>query len=453
MITSMQGNRISIYRKLCLLNNQLIGWLIILIQFLVIEFSYSQTINIEQIKPLYRVAPVYGFKKGIVSLTFDDGYASQFGIGLRTLKRFHFPATFYVVSSFIDNAKALELKRDLPVEYEIGSHTSHHTHLTAIDNNDLLDEVSGSKYQLEHLFDRRVLTFAYPWGDYNPKVKNTVENFYMAARSANLGYNWLDNLDVYGLKVQAFNQGINNRTAESWVDFAINYRCWLIEMIHGIQGVGYKPLDSTEFVSHLEYINAKTSDLWVASVSDVIKYVNEAKRINVSCISCSDSLYQLVVDDGLEDSIYDQELSIELRIPENWQQVNVSGAELVDFKFSGGNNLARINVLPNAKPFTLKPNAFKQSIKPQNIKCVFNSENPFTDIISIAVYLPDLDDISVKLIATNGAVLTQNIQNNVTGEVEITLNTSMFPKGLYFLQIDSKKSGSLTSKLVKINLP
>lgn len=453
MITSMQGNRISIYRKLCLLNNQLIGWLIILIQFLVIEFSYSQTINIEQIKPLYRVAPVYGFKKGIVSLTFDDGYASQFGIGLRTLKRFHFPATFYVVSSFIDNAKALELKRDLPVEYEIGSHTSHHTHLTAIDNNDLLDEVSGSKYQLEHLFDRRVLTFAYPWGDYNPKVKNTVENFYMAARSANLGYNWLDNLDVYGLKVQAFNQGINNRTAESWVDFAINYRCWLIEMIHGIQGDGYNPLDSTEFITHLEFINDRACDLWVASVSDVIKYVNEANKVNVSCVSCTDSLYQLMVDDGLDDSIFDQELSIELRIPERWQQVNVCGAVLVDVQFTGGNSIARINVLPNAKPFTIKPKALKQAGNSQGMKCVFISENPFSDIIRIAVYLPNPDDVSVKLITTNGAVVTQSNRNNVTGEVEITLNTSSFPKGFYILQIDSKKSGSISSKMVKSHLP
>jgi len=434
------------------LKNHQKGWMVILTQLLGVGFLFSQSIGIEQSRPIYNISPVYGFKRGVVSLTFDDGYSSQFGLGLRALKQYGFPATFYLVSDFIDSAKALDLKKNLPFEHEIGSHSKHHSHLSSIDNISLVEEISGSCNQLEKLLDRRVLTFAYPWGEFNPYIKGTVAKFYLAARSANLGYNWFDMIDNYALKVQAFNQGVECCTAESWVDFTVKNRCWLIEMIHGIQDDGYKPLDSADFVSHLEYINGKKGDLWVATVSDVIKYINEVDKTEVSCINCSDSLYYLVIDDGLNDSIFNQKISMEILIPERWQQVNVHGAELVKIKNSGGNSFALINVLPCEEPITIEPKSYKQLVTPNSMRWVYQGKNPFIDKIRVAIYLPLVDDISVKLIAFNGAVLDQSYKSNVTGDVEIFLSTSLLPDGLYILQIDSRNSGKLTSKMVKSHL-
>lgn len=432
--------------------NQITGWLFFLTQFLGVDFSLSQTINIEQSRLLYSISPVYDFKRGIVSITFDDGYTSQFGLGLRALNRFNFPATFYLVSDFIDSVKAIELKRNLPFEHEIGSHSKHHNHLKSIDNNCLIEEIYGSRYQLEKLLERRVLTFAYPWGEFDQNIKSTVSKFYIASRSANLGYNWLDRIDYYGLKVQAFNQGVESRTADKWVDFAIKNRCWLVEMIHGLEGDGYLPLDSADFVSHLGYINEKKDDLWVATVSDVIKYVSEASKTKVSCINCSDSLYYLTIDDELNDSIYNQEISIEFRIPDDWQQVNVHGAELFKIKYSGGNSFALINVLPSENPITIEPKSFKELVSHNNIRWVYQGQNPFVDKIRVAIYLPKVDDISVNLIAFNGAVLVHGYQSNVAGDVEILLPTSSLPDGLYILHIDSRNSGKLTTKMVKSHL-
>lgn len=448
----MLGNSGFVNSVIFCFKNRPMVWIMILIQLLGIGFSFSQTVDIEQYRPLYSISPVYDFKRGIVSITFDDGNSSQFGLGLRALNRFNFPATFYLVSDFIDSAKALELKRNLPFEHEIGSHSKHHYHLKSIDNNCLIEEIYGSRYQLEKLLDRSVLTFAYPWGEFNQNIKSTVAKFYIASRSANLGYNWLDRIDYYGLKVQAFNQGVESCTADKWVDFAIKNRCWLVEMIHGLEGDGYLPLDSADFVSHLEYINEKKDDLWVATVSDVIKYVSEASKTIVSCINCYDSLYYLTIDDELNDSIFNQKISIEFRIPDDWQQVNVHGAELVKIRYSGGNSFALINVLPSENPITIEPKSFKQVESLNNIRWVYQGQNPFVDKIRVAIYLPKVDDISVNLIAFNGAVLVQGYQSNVAGDVEIFLPTSSLPNGLYILHIDSRNSGRLTTKMVKSHL-
>jgi peptidoglycan/xylan/chitin deacetylase (PgdA/CDA1 family) len=114
-----------------------------------------------------------------VVLTFDDGYRDFYTDVLPILRKYHVPATLYMVSGFRDTTKnylttqqLLEISRSGLVE--IGAHTVHHPKLTLLPISEAEAEIVKSKQELEQLLSRPVLHFAYPYGAYSPELVNFV---------------------------------------------------------------------------------------------------------------------------------------------------------------------------------------------------------------------------------------------------------------------------------------
>ncbi|MGH3889131.1 MAG: polysaccharide deacetylase family protein [Pseudonocardiaceae bacterium] len=125
--------------------------------------------------------------RGLVGLTFDDGYADFAEHVLPALRRFGFTATVFVIADLLgawnswDEAgprKALmtaeQIRHAAASGMEIGSHGRQHVSLTSARNGDLTAEVSGSRAILQEVSGQEVSGFCYPYGHVNAAAVSAV---------------------------------------------------------------------------------------------------------------------------------------------------------------------------------------------------------------------------------------------------------------------------------------
>jgi peptidoglycan/xylan/chitin deacetylase (PgdA/CDA1 family) len=120
----------------------------------------------------------------LVSLTFDDASGDQYAV--RPLLAAHaMRASFYVNSGRVGTPDVMtwdELANLAADGHEIGGHTLDHVKLTSVSRWEARRQISRDR---EALIARgfRVASFAYPYGDYNPKIESIVRKCgYITAR-------------------------------------------------------------------------------------------------------------------------------------------------------------------------------------------------------------------------------------------------------------------------------
>lgn len=118
-----------------------------------------------------------------LSFTFDDGNLSQIRDFYPILKKYAFPATFYVVASEIGLPGKLstdDLRTIVDERNEIGSHGFTHRSLLRLDPVELKNELAGSSEILKPFGAK---AFAYPFGHYNSRIASEVARYYDSART------------------------------------------------------------------------------------------------------------------------------------------------------------------------------------------------------------------------------------------------------------------------------
>lgn len=115
-----------------------------------------------------------------IILTFDDGYRSFYDNAFPLLKKYHMRAVQFVITQ-VETAPAyltwdqiIELDKSGLVE--IGAHTRHHANLPDLSQAAIIDEIQGSKNDLEQHLEHKVNWFAYPYGSYSSFIMQTVKN-------------------------------------------------------------------------------------------------------------------------------------------------------------------------------------------------------------------------------------------------------------------------------------
>lgn len=133
---------------------------------------------------------------GTLALTFDDGYRDNYECAAPVLRTFRLPATFFVVSDFMDSDVVAWWDRELvPAPawmtwvqvrrlhedgFEIGSHTRTHADLGQITAAQAEWEISGSRQAIEARLGAPIELFAYPYGG----AQNMTESNRELVRSA-----------------------------------------------------------------------------------------------------------------------------------------------------------------------------------------------------------------------------------------------------------------------------
>lgn len=134
-----------------------------------------------------------GDARGLVGLTFDDGYANFLQNAVPVLERFGFTATVFVVGGMLGKENSWDREPRMGLldaegvrevserGMEVGSHGMSHVRLSRLDAASLEEEVSGGQRLLREVLGRDVEGFCYPYGDLD---RTTVE----AVRRAGHGY-------------------------------------------------------------------------------------------------------------------------------------------------------------------------------------------------------------------------------------------------------------------------
>jgi peptidoglycan/xylan/chitin deacetylase (PgdA/CDA1 family) len=129
-----------------------------------------------------------GRQRGLVGITFDDGYDNLAETALPELLRHGFTATMFIISGLLggtnewDGAPVWRLVsadqvRELAAAgMEIGSHSTTHLSLTGVNANQLEAQVRESRASLGELIGAPIRGFAYPYGSMDTPARHAVRD-------------------------------------------------------------------------------------------------------------------------------------------------------------------------------------------------------------------------------------------------------------------------------------
>lgn len=108
-----------------------------------------------------------------IILTFDDGWIEQYTVVYPILQKYCLTATFFPPVNWVNNGGGKQVISWAMIEemsrggMEFGSHTLNHHLLNQQTENQIMEQLVGSKAELEKHTIRPVVALAYPGGGYN----------------------------------------------------------------------------------------------------------------------------------------------------------------------------------------------------------------------------------------------------------------------------------------------
>ncbi|MBB6224968.1 trifunctional glycosyltransferase/class I SAM-dependent methyltransferase/polysaccharide deacetylase [Rhizobium leguminosarum] len=122
-------------------------------------------------------------------LTFDDATRDFMTHALPLLHRYGFPSSLFVPTGRVGGSAIWDSAYGSPAplltweelaavaksDVTLGAHGVRHVRLSALAPESLLRELAGSKAMLEKCLGREVLAIAYPYGDFDPAIRDIAE--------------------------------------------------------------------------------------------------------------------------------------------------------------------------------------------------------------------------------------------------------------------------------------
>lgn len=238
--------------------------------------SDSGFIKTQEIRP---VSAIKLIPFPILTINFDDGFSSAIEKGLPILKKHNIKATFFIITDAIDRNTYLTSKQLMKLQadgQEIGAHTRHHLHLSTLSQQEQFNEIAGSKFDLEQMGIKNVVSFSYPFGDYSPYTEDIVRKYFYDARTTKPGLNNL-NLDLHTLKFEAVIYNTKFDQIKDWIDEAVRQKSWLILVFHRIDEQGNQiSADGSLLDEVLTY--AQTNHIPILPNSKAITLINSYNK-------------------------------------------------------------------------------------------------------------------------------------------------------------------------------
>jgi peptidoglycan/xylan/chitin deacetylase (PgdA/CDA1 family) len=398
-------------------------------------------------------------KDAAVSITFDDGCKDQFLIGQPIMDNLGFDGTFFIISSYTPtkgfdygcslNLTWSNLQHAVNAGHEIGSHTVHHALLDTLyykyGADTVESEIRKSRDTLnKYLNGQKVLTFAYPEGDggdgssESVLVRKLLHKYYLGARAAGVcaaGYDTYPYAMGTGFgdfyyQVESYPNYDTTTLADYThkLDGAIQNGGWFLPMYHTFNQNDYLSVTTAAFSNHMNAINDRKSNLWIAPFRDVLKYHKERTSVSKSITSFTN----LIVV-GLTDTITNPEFDMPLTLLVS----NLASNCNIDSIKQGSNDLSFLRK-GNSIQFNAWPN--KGSIN------IYKS--------TIVISSPSLTTLAVSSVTSSGASSGGNVTSDGNAAVTargICWSTSANPTISSVKTSDGSGLGNFTSTISGLN--
>ena len=206
--------------------------------------------------------------EGMVTLSFDDSWISQYTTILPILESAGIKATFYIttepiIGGWSDFMTPAQVKSIFQKGHEIGDHTITHPHLTQLSQANISKEIIDSKVYLENLTGKSVTTFAYPYGEFDSIVKNLVKSSgYITARGVDEETLNVASTDKYDLKSSCILKSTPFSTIKKAIDDAKSNKQWYILCMHEVRTDGDEysltPAQFQDIINYIKQTGIKT---------------------------------------------------------------------------------------------------------------------------------------------------------------------------------------------------
>lgn len=123
----------------------------------------------------------------VAVFTFDDALLGVYHYAFPLLSRYGWRATVFAVSrslgqvaDWAPSPQPTVMSHEQLIHlheagWEIGAHGLTHSRLTHLSASQAYREIAQSREELQSLLNAEVTTFCYPYGDYNPPIRDMVE--------------------------------------------------------------------------------------------------------------------------------------------------------------------------------------------------------------------------------------------------------------------------------------
>ncbi|MBN2164904.1 MAG: polysaccharide deacetylase family protein [Marinilabiliaceae bacterium] len=370
-------------------------------------------------------------------LTFDDWTSDHYTILVPALLERNMVATFFPVDWNFKPWSNLE--ETIKNGNEIGGHGFNS--LTSLSASELSDQLRKFKNQVETNTSQKIISYAYPNGNYNDVVIDSVINVgYLSSRTVepyttiDYTYNFATKAkDYYKLKTSSFSSAniANN----------INH----IKNSGGLLILFEHIVTSPEAEKQLDIINSEKNSIWLTTLEKAIKYHQEARCSKINEILAFDGNKRIIelTDTLSNNDLYNQPLSIKLKtngiyynhITQNNVDIPIDSVynDSIMFKAIPDAGYITLTGIATSKPLYSRNNNLNIQIIP--VQNILNFEYNFsTSYIQIKIF-----DITGREIRNINFFCPPN---------KFSLNVSDLNKGLYLFKLQADDNSCITKKIV-----
>ena len=223
--------------------------------------------------------------------------------------------------------------------HEFASHMVTHPYVAALDEPNMLYELEKSREEiLNKLGKRFVFSAECPYGTENERAMEYAYKVYPALRNR-MPEPFLLELNRASRKSPVcseyeyvqWQRGATTKTLlpmmKTWIDTtAMQNNIWLVLVIHGIDGIGWEALNSSEVDDYFRYIHSKDNELWVATFGDAARYMRERMNSRVS-VNNEGREIRISLTNDMDREFYDLPLTLKTSVKKGWDEVLVKQGE------------------------------------------------------------------------------------------------------------------------------
>ncbi len=225
--------------------------------------------------------------KKTVAITFDDSYKSVYTNAYKVLKKYNLPFTVFINTSAINSSSLYltwnELKKMEPLIH-YGSHSHYHHFLIRESKEFIKKDLNISHKTLKENLDVDIKLFAYPFGEYDKKLKDVLNEF-----------------NYYGI-TQSSGSIDKNFKRFQIPRFPMNSNYGKIERFKSLLNMKPLNIENTKTKNRV----FKENELKNKSFSFTIKETNDFKIKNLNCFDASGK--------RLKKSIYEKEKAFHVNV-------------------------------------------------------------------------------------------------------------------------------------------
>jgi len=307
-------------------------------------------------------------KLATISVSVDDNSADNISWWLTQSAAYGFKMTWFVITENVGNGKANDgtwaiYNSVQALGHEVQSHSMNHLNTNSPSWVDIDTEYWGSQLAIETNMPGHKCDFlAYPGGA-NQYLNNRTNaaKYYAAARGGGGGAITAANKIDYFATGTMSSYNLSTPNSFSYLPnlltntYASCYRGLACQLWHWISPTNYVSVQP-----FLDFIDTNRADLWVGRFGDIMKYGEERDTATLTTNENSSARIALMLTDQMLDSRFNQPLTIKVRLPAAWSNVQAAqnGQAIASrvVTYNGG-NYALVQAVPDQGEIALTTSA------------------------------------------------------------------------------------------------